>query len=100
MAKHLELLRAYYRERRRRQRAAARVQPLGWTEDMVVGWAALWRIPPFDSVYPVLQRGSLCPCTSGAAHNRLRGVSFVEATFPEGILHCCGDCGVRWLVLE
>jgi hypothetical protein len=100
MVKHLESLRVLYRERQRERRAHARSKSSPpWNEDLVIEWAALWRIPPFENVYPVLQRGSLCPCSSGAAAPGHDAKSFIEITFPEGHLVCCGSCKTRWLVL-
>lgn len=96
MQSHLKLLRAYYRQRMRRKRAnALGKQPPPWDEDMVLQWAALWRIPPFDTVYLQLPKGLPCPCGKSSVWNTHGGT-----TFPEGYIRCCGACGATWLVLE
>lgn len=94
MAKHLEHLRGYYRDHRRRLRRHALEKRSPWTEDLVLMWAALWRIPPFENVYPQIPRGR-CPCGKSSEAN-----TFIELTFPEGYLMACKACEGRWLVLS
>ena len=97
MRVHLSLLRAYYAQRRRRKRKdAAGKQPPPWDEDMVLSWAALWRIPPLDNVYPRLEKGARCPC--GKSDDTAQS-THTEGVFPEGHLSCCRACGTTWLVI-
>lgn len=98
MTKHLKQLRAYYRDRRRRRRARMKVACPPWDEDVLMAWAALWRIPPFDTVYPVRKRGD--PCACGATALSRKGGHFTATTFPEGHLSACAHCGEKWLVLN
>lgn len=95
MREHLKLLRAYYVERRRRKRAAAKLPRQPWDEDMVLQWAALWRIPPFEQVYQQLKPGERCPCGRENRDN-----THTEASFPEGVVWCCRACDTRWLVVH
>ncbi|MFM2421428.1 MAG: hypothetical protein RL385_6151 [Pseudomonadota bacterium] len=64
-----------------------------WDESMVVEWACLLRIAPFDSVYPV-RASHLCPNTPGCPV----GAVHTENIFPGGHLMLCNVCGSRWLV--
>jgi hypothetical protein len=97
MKEHLESLRAYYRARRQRKRANARAKRPPWDEDLVLKWAALWRIPPFEDTYPRLRRGASCRCGAQWKHG---GGVFVETVFPEGRVLHCRECHLEWLVLE
>ena len=97
MHAQLESLRAFYRTRKRRRREQSRVAHPPWDEDMVLKWAAIWRIPPLDNVYPQLRRGTACRC--GAQWKHGAGV-FVETEFPEGLVLHCRECNLEWLVLK
>lgn len=94
MRKQLELLRAFYRSRRKRKRERLRQREPEWDEDAVLAWAALWRIPPFENVYPQLPRPH-CPCAKASQAN-----SYTKTTFPEGVLMHCQACNTTWLVLN
>jgi hypothetical protein len=93
MDSHAALLRGFYAELRRRQRARA---GKGWDETMVLRWLALLRIPPFDHVHPVLPRGTACP-TCGALGDRAAPATFVRSVWPGGSLCECRRCGMLWL---
>lgn len=95
MDAELGQLRAFYAERRRRLRAQARCKQPPWDEGFVVQWAALWRIPPFDTVYLQLEKGLPCPCGKATSAN-----TFTESVFPEGRVWRCLACGGVWLVLD
>lgn len=97
MDQHLESLRAYYRARKQRKRAQVRAKRPPWDEDLVLKWAALWRIPPFENVYPQLRSGTSCRCGAQWKHG---GGVFVETVFPEGRVLHCRECQMEWLVLE
>lgn len=96
MHKHVELLRAWYRDYRARARAALRntKQP-PWTEAMVLQWLCLLGIPPFEHVLPVLERGERA-CACGALEDARS--PFVSGVFPpDGCVLQCPNCGVQWL---
>jgi hypothetical protein len=95
MRVHLKLLRAYYARRRRQQRVDAKEKQPPWEIDMVLEWAALWRLPPFQHAYARLPYGAPCPCGQSSTANKFGG-----ATFPEGHTWMCGACGASWLVLK
>lgn len=100
MREHLRLLRAYYaaRQRRRRAQAAAR-DPPPWDEGMLLQWAALWRIPPFDRVYELRPARSGCECGKSPSHSPHAGL-YTTAVFPGGRVVLCGMCRRRWLELD
>jgi hypothetical protein len=93
MQQHLAQLRRLYRDRRQRLCAAAKAKLAPWDESMVVEWACLLRIAPFDNVYPV-RASHLCPNTPGCPV----GAVHTENIFPGGHLMLCNVCGSRWLV--
>jgi hypothetical protein len=95
MRVHLKLLRAYYAARRRRKLAELKEKQSPWDEQLIVEWAALWRIPPFQHVYAQLPHGAPCPCGNSSVANKFSG-----STFPEGSTWLCGACGATWLVLR
>jgi len=74
MQDHLKLRRAFYRGHHAREREAllARKTPV-WTEDTVIDWLCLLRIPPFEHHYPAIDSAAPCPsCHARAdpmAHN-------------------------------
>lgn len=97
MKDHLSSLRAFYRERQQRKRAQARAKRIPWDEQMVLKWAALWRIPPLENAYPLLRSGMSCRCGTNWKHG---GGVYVETVFPEGRVLTCGECKMEWLVLD
>ncbi|HEX6243098.1 MAG TPA: hypothetical protein VFZ61_19425 [Polyangiales bacterium] len=100
MREHLRLLRGYYTARRERKRARIHGPSAPpWDEDMLLQWAALWRIPPFDRVYEL--RAARSPCGCG----KVQGVSphaglYTNAVFPGGRVVFCGMCQRRWMELD
>lgn len=95
MRVHLKLLRAYYARRRLQRREDARAQQTPWDVDMILQWAALWRIPPLDCIYAQLPNGAPCPCGQTRVENK-----FTVSVFPEGHTWMCGACGATWLVVD
>jgi hypothetical protein len=100
MQGHLRLLRAYYRERRRRRLAlwsGSGERP--WNEDMVLNWAVLWRVPPFEHAIQIKPERSPCACGEGREAHAHANV-FSGTVFPEGrVVHCC-RCDAFWLELD
>lgn len=93
MRRHLEHLRRYYREHRRRARVqAARAGVEAWEVDLVLTWLFLFQISPFEHFYGELAEGGPCPCGQKHAYNR-GGVSF-----PGGRTWTCAACTREWLV--
>lgn len=95
MKAHLDLLRGYYRAHKRRQ--AERKAGKAWDEDTVFMWAGVWRIAPFDTVYPILRRGTACRC--GAQWKHGGGIEVI-AECPEARVLRCRECKLDWLVLD
>jgi hypothetical protein len=66
------------------------------SEEMVVEWFKLLRLPPYEHAYPVQPPGARCPrCPPGDAHDVV-----TERTFPEGRKVACVVCRTAWLELE
>lgn len=102
MEDHLRRLRVYYAERQRRQRAGWRRRGKDappWDEDSVIGWAALWRIPPLDRFYEVRPRFSACQCGEGEGRDKHANF-YTGVVFPEGHVINCVSCGACWLELD
>jgi len=93
MDAHLQLLRALWRERQGRASNSA------WPIDMALNWMALFRLPPFDRVYPLLPGLSPCPsCPPGGQ----RGIAdhWVTAVWPGGTRIECSQCHTAWLNVD
>jgi hypothetical protein len=100
MREHLRLLRAYYAARRQRKRARVRTTSAPpWDEDMLLQWAALWRIPPFDRVYELQPAHSACTCRKEHSVSPHTGL-YTNAVFPGGRVVFCGMCQRRWMELD
>jgi hypothetical protein len=68
------------------------------SEEMVVEWFKLLRLPPYERAYPVQAPGSRCPrCVPGDGP-AMEVVT--EQTFPEGRKVACLACRAAWLELE
>jgi hypothetical protein len=68
------------------------------SEDTVVEWFKLLRLPPYQNAYPVRPTGSACP-TCARRDGRASQVS-TERTFPDGRKMACVDCHTAWLEVE
>ena len=71
---------------------------LALSEETVVEWFKLLRLPPYQTAYPVRPTGSACPeCQprEGSA-----GEVTTERTFPDGRKMVCLDCRTSWLEIE
>jgi len=100
MREHLRLLRAYYVARRRRKRASlTTTEAPPWDEGMLLQWAALWRIPPFERVYELRAARSPCGCGKGQSMSPHAGL-YTHAVFPGGRVVFCGLCQRRWMELD
>lgn len=98
MPTHLRALRIFYRALRARRRVLAKVDPPPWTEDLVLDWLAIFRIPPFERHYPT--RPAHAPCPGCGAANAL-GLDVVNrAVHAGGYISECKRCGKEWLVLD
>jgi len=68
------------------------------SEELVVEWFKLLRLPPYEQAYRVQAPGSRCPqcpTSEGPAVEVL-----TERTFPEGRKVACLTCRTAWLELE
>ena len=96
---HLAPLRLYWLAIRhdlvQRDRHGLHVQ---LSEEMVVEWFKLLRLPPYERAYPVQPPGSRCPhCPPGDGPTK---EVVTERTFPEGRKIACLACRTAWLELE
>jgi len=100
MHAHAGKLRVYYLALRRGLATTGRSEvDIHWSEELVVEWLKLLRIPPYESAYRV--RTPQAPCSRCKARPDNQGGSFVtERTFPGGWKVRCINCGEVWLVLE
>jgi hypothetical protein len=68
------------------------------SEEMVVEWFKLLRLPPYERAYPVQSPGARCPqCRPGEGPAT---EVVTERTFPEGRKVACLGCRTAWLELE
>jgi hypothetical protein len=68
------------------------------SEEMVVEWFKLLRLPPHERAYPVQSPGARCPrCRPGDGP---MAEVITERTFPEGRKVACLQCRTAWLELE
>ncbi len=91
MAAHLEALRAVWCLRMARPQ-----QPGQWTEEMVLEWLALLRVPPLDRVYPVQPRNAPCPRCGTLSRPGVHH-AHVKLTWPGGWKEQCASCGATWV---
>jgi hypothetical protein len=68
------------------------------SEETVVEWLKVLRLPPYQDAYRVRPTGSACPSCVGA-DGRASEVS-TERTFPEGRKVVCLGCRSAWLEME
>jgi len=93
MPRHLEHLRRYYRQHRRRSHLqSVKLHGAEWEVDLVLNWLFLFGIAPFEGYYGELPEGARCPC--GQAHGYTRG----GVEFAGGRTWICGACTREWLV--
>ena len=71
---------------------------LALSEETVVEWFKLLRLPPYQDAYPVRASGSACP----ACGPRQPGTEELatERTFPDGRKVICLVCRSAWLEVE
>lgn len=92
MRSHLQCLKQFC-SARKRVRAGQQIGP--WSEETVLTWAALLRVPPMQHLYQVYQHASACPrCSDTKAMMR------VEISWTDGALIRCEGCGLKWLELN
>lgn len=99
MRSHVRTLRLYFLALRhglvQGERNALKIE---WSEDAVLEWLRILRVPPFQQAYPVRPRGSRCArCPAGDGHP-------VETTtlmtFTGGAKMGCRRCGDAWIELD
>ena len=71
---------------------------LALSEETVVEWFKLLRLPPYQAATPVRPTGSSCP-ECPPREGRAREVT-TEATFPGGRKMVCSACRSSWLEME
>ncbi len=71
---------------------------LALSEETVVEWFKLLRLPPYQAAYPVRPMGSAC-ADCPAPQGRANEVT-TERTFPDGRKVVCLACHTSWLELE
>lgn len=85
---HAQHCRDYYRRVRDGRPQPARHET-AWGRGMVIGWAKILHIPPYENAFAERPRGSRCTC----ATPRL----VTETTFPKGWVVACHGCEARWI---
>lgn len=71
---------------------------LSLSEEAVVEWFKLLRLPPYQTAYPVRPGGAACPaCGPRAATD---GELTTERTFPGGRKVVCLTCHSAWLEVD
>jgi hypothetical protein len=98
MRDHLTLLRAFYRSYRAHKRWLRVQDRPPWDSEMVIEWARILRIPPFEHAYPVLENGATCP--KCAANKDPLADSAVRMAWAGGWLMQCHRCSECWLQLS
>ncbi len=68
-----------------------------WSEDHVLEWQRLLKIPPHENDYPILPRGSPCPRCGSRSADRTATGTVVCVSFPGGWAERCLGCRARWL---
>ncbi len=87
LLRHVENLRRYYATVR-----AGREPSYGeWNDALVVEWAKILRLSPYEGAYPVRPRMSKCACADPKM--------FTQLVWPEGSKHACSGCQDAWLEL-
>jgi hypothetical protein len=66
-----------------------------WTRAMIVTWAGILKIPPYENLYPVHPRGIDARKCAGEVAS-----TFTAAVFPWGAMHTCSRCRQSWLELD
>ncbi|HXX31428.1 MAG TPA: hypothetical protein VEJ89_12060 [Myxococcaceae bacterium] len=79
-------------------RDASHALHLTLSEDAVVEWFKLLRLPPYQHAYPVRPTGSACPACAPGGGPATEVVT--ERTFPEGRKVACLGCRTAWLEME
>jgi hypothetical protein len=70
------------------------------SEEMVVEWFKLLRLPPYEHAYPVQAPGARCPRCARGDGPAMEMEVVTERTFPEGRKVACLACHAAWLELE
>jgi hypothetical protein len=89
-------LRRYYVELRERRKARLFKRSKVWTENQVIDWLCLLRMPPFENVYTPVPHGTPCP-KCGVTPSASAPTTIVCLNFPGGWMEQCRTCGARWL---
>lgn len=69
------------------------------SEETVVEWLKVLRLPPYENAYRVRPTGSACP-SCVPPEGRGAGEVATERTFPEGRKMVCLGCHSVWLEME
>ena len=85
---HAANARIYYAD----VRAGRQPKPRGWTHELIVEWARLLRLPPYENDYPVRPRSWSCTCDSPRP--------YTARIFPGGARICCDACKLTWLEFD
>jgi hypothetical protein len=89
MGEHVHLLQSYAAAARRGEAGTGGY----WSDAYAQRWAAMFQLPPYDSVLPTRPATATCErCPETATH--------MSGKFPGGFVVKCDGCSHEWLVLE
>jgi hypothetical protein len=96
MAAHARKLRLYYLALRHRLASAGKHEvDVRWSEELVLEWFKVLRLPPFQHAYEVRPRGAGCGKCQKTTNDRT--ALHTEQSFPGGAKMSCYACGAVWL---
>jgi len=99
MEVHARKLRVYYLALRHRLASPHKGEvEVRWSEERVLEWLKVLRLPPFEGVYGVRPWGSGCLRCEKTGNDRTS--IHTEQTFPGGAKMSCYACGDVWLEEE
>lgn len=98
MKDHSQKLRVYFLALKHGLDSGAREVRVHWTENLVLEWLRLLRIPPYDRSYAIRPRASRCDkCPPDRSSQPAVNT---EAVFPGGSKMRCQVCGAVWVEEE
>ena len=93
---HARKLRLYYLALRHRLASPGRREvDVRWSEELVLEWLKVLRLPPYEAAYEIRPRGAGCGRCQKTTNDRT--ALHTEQNFPGGAKMSCHACGAVWL---